>query len=102
MLALIVFLLAVYGLANAIAVLKAGVPIKAALAGIPILGSLVRCPPCISFWAGMACSLWVLSPAAKVVDTAWKAALLDGLVACAFSYFAHVVMERTGLGVEDL
>lgn len=99
MLSLIVFLLAVYGFANAIAVLKFGLPIRLAFTKIAFLRALVSCPPCLSFWAGMAISLLVMSPAMAICDpprAELKAALLDGLAASAFSYLTHVLMERAG------
>jgi hypothetical protein len=113
---LAVFLLATYGLANAIAVLKAGKPIRNLLERLAqppwewpfrkapwrFLHALFRCPPCLAFWIGVAFSVWLLSPASAFCAERWKAVVLDGLAASAFSYLTHVTMEKMGLGVEDL
>lgn len=151
MLTLIVFLLAVYGLANAIAMLKIGcyffgdpsdeieiengtrIPWKIlvdkgdsleiedcrgqkrdlkkqdvrrvlrrkGLGRIPYVGEIFYCPACLSFWIGMAVSLWVLSPAAQVCPIWWKAMLLDGFGACAASWLLHVISMKMTHGVED-
>jgi len=115
-LSLVIFVLAVYGLANAVAVLKIGryffgkgyckaidcpssnhpVELRRGLGRIPYVGDVFYCPPCIAFWIGIAGSWWVLSPAAYLVGRSWKSVLLDGLLASAVAYIAHVVMERTG------
>jgi hypothetical protein len=115
-LSLVIYALAVYGLANAIAVLKIGRyffgqgyckaidcvhenhphELRRGLGRIPYAGDVFYCPPCIAFWIGVAGSKWVLSPAAVLVDARWKSILLDGLLASAVTYIAHVVMERTG------
>lgn len=151
MLTVIVFLLAVYGLANAIAMLKIGcyffgdptdeivledgrrIPWKSlaengdsleiedcrgqkrafkklegvrvlrrkGLGRIPYFGEMFYCPACLSFWIGMAASLWILSPAAQVCPVRWKAMLLDGFAACAASWLLHAISVRMTHGVED-
>lgn len=151
MLTLTIFLLAVYGLANAIAMLKIGVylfgdPVdevtvqggakmswkslvykgedlqvedmeghtfniprqsvlkilrRKGLGRIPYLGEIFYCPACLSFWIGMAASLWVLSPSAQVCGTWWKAMLLDGLMACAASWLLHAVSMKMTHGPKD-
>lgn len=114
--ALAIFVLAVYGLANAVAVLKIGRyffgqgyckaidcihekhphELRRGPGRIPYAGDVFYCPPCIAFWIGMAGSRWILSPAAGLVGAGWKSVLLDGLLASAVTYIAHVVMERVG------
>jgi hypothetical protein len=151
MLTLAVFLLAVYGLANAIAMLKIGVyffgdPVDEVVLGtgakiswkkladkgefyevldlrerkwelkklevdrvlarkglgrIPYIGEMFYCPACLSFWIGMATSVWIVSPAVQVCQVWWKAMLLDGFMACAASWLLHVIAMRMTKGIED-
>lgn len=110
MLTLAVFLLAVYGLANA-ATLKAGqwlfgVPkARRGLGRIPYAGDLFYCPPCMSFWIGAAFSAWLVSPSSALTGVWWKAAILDGLAASAASWLLHLAAEtmarRLGEGYGD-
>lgn len=102
MFTLVVFVAAVYGLANAIAVLKAGAPIRAACSKVPVLSDFVKCPPCLSFWIGMAVSAWVLSPAAQVCAPGWRSILVDGLAASGIVWLLHVAAERTAFGIDHL
>jgi hypothetical protein len=152
MLTLVIFLLSVYGLANAIAMLKIGVyffgdPVdqvvfengtkiswkklsqtsinhleiedlkgrtqevklvdvdrilaRKGLGRIPYVGEMFYCPACLSFWIGMATSIWIVSPAIQVCSIAWKAMLLDGLAACAASWLLHVAAMRITSGTEE-
>lgn len=118
--ALFVFLLAVYGLATAIAVLKIGKFIfgdgycaedgcpdprhptdrRKLLGRIPYLGDLFYCPPCLSFWIGMACSAYVISPSRAVCAVWWQAMVLDGLMACGASWILFVTTERLAKDLE--
>jgi len=131
MLALVVFLLAVYGLASALAVLKFGqyffgigyckkkdCPVadcscdeilkkeghpkehRKFLGRIPFFGDIFYCPPCISFYIGMAFSAFILSPSRALVPIWWKAMIMDGLAAVAFSYFVHVLVEKLSHGLD--
>ncbi len=122
MLTAILFFLSVYGLANAIAVLKVGryflgegycydpactmldhpLDKRRGPGTVPYLGDMLYCPPCLSFWIGVGFSLFIVSPAALVVYSRGAAALVDGLAACGMSYLIHVVMERTAQGVKTL
>ncbi len=114
---LFIYLMSVYGLSNAIAVLKAGKVIReplrwlCGLAGPGIwvypwrfLSALVECPACLSFWIGMAMSILVVSPLLSVQPGAnrWAAMVVDGLMACGFSWFVHVTTTRMGHGIEEL
>jgi hypothetical protein len=116
---LVIFLLAVYGLANSIAVLKAGKmvrnPLEAlsdfwagSLWGLPwrFLTALVKCPPCLSFWIGIAGSWWVLSPSMDFIvahgKEPWVAAIVDGLAACGASWILHVAAMRMCIGIENI
>jgi hypothetical protein len=119
--AFVLYLLAVHGLANAIAFLKVGRWIfgtgycekeecsapghpkegRRFLARIPHLGDLFFCPPCLSFWIGIVFSRLAFSPLLLLVPLSipwWKAAVLDGLAASAFSFFAHIAAQRTIFG----
>jgi hypothetical protein len=116
------FFLSVYGLSNAIAVLKIGSYFfgrghctdkdcaavdhpkdgRRGLGNVPYFGDLLYCPPCISFWWGMVTSRLLISPASLVCTTAVASTVIDGLAACAVSYILHVVMEKVGQGVESL
>lgn len=118
----ILFFLSVYGLANAISVLKIGryfigqshcfekdcialdhpLDKRRGLGTVPYLGDLLYCPPCLSFWIGSAVSLLIISPASLVIIRSFSSMLIDGLSACAVSYILHVVMEKVGQGVETL
>lgn len=128
MVPLIIFLLAIYGLASAITVLKFGryffgvgycggskcldkkcsgeaIHIGSGihrrfLGRLPFFGDIFYCPPCISFYLGMAASVFILSPSKDLVPVWWKAMLLDGLAAVAFSYLAHAVAERLTHGLD--
>src|SRR4029077_14465593 len=122
MLSLVIFVLAVYGLASALTVLKFGryffgvgycggkdcLDAKCAkddaqkgskahrkfLGRLPFFGDVFYCPPCISFYIGMGVSVFMLSPSRTLVPIWCKAMFLDGLVAVAFSYLAHVTVEK--------
>lgn len=106
MLSLVLFFMAVYGLASALTVLKFGQYFfgthkeRKSLGKIPFLGDIFYCPPCISFYLGMAVSVFILSPSMMVVPVWWKAMLLDGLAAVAFSYLAHVTAEKLSHGLD--
>lgn len=109
---LLLFVLATYGLANAVAVLKIGryfigtYKFRKGLGRIPYFGDMLYCPPCQAFWYGMACSKWALSPSREYIvaqgQPAWTSVLLDGLVACAVSYLLHVLAEWLGHELPDL
>jgi hypothetical protein len=99
--ALVVFLLATYGLANAISVLKFGLPIRKVCKPVPVLGALICCPACIAFWLGLGGSVGALSPSAAVIDIWWKAMVVDGLMASGFTWVVHVLAEKLGHGVVD-
>jgi hypothetical protein len=117
---LFIFLLAIYGLANAIAVLKIGQYVfgishcrkenctaprhpkefRKFLGRIPYLGDLFYCPPCLAFWFGMAVSRLVVSPFAFVTDSALKATVMDGLLASGVIWILHLIAERLGHGLD--
>ena len=98
MLALFIFLLAVYGGTNIVAVLKTRKIFEFVFGRIPVLGTLIRCPICVSIWIGISLSLWVISPSTQVVDERWRAVLLDGLAGLGFTFICHVTMDRLSGG----
>ena len=96
--ALILFLLAVYGVANAVVVLKTRKVFEALFGKIPILRDLIKCPPCVAFWVGMACSRWILSPASSFCPKWWTAMLVDGFAAVGAIWLLHLKAERLAEG----
>ena len=108
MVSVAIFVLAVYGLASALTVLKFGryffgtyeADKRKFLGKIPFFGDIFYCPPCISFYIGMAVSVFFLSPSRTMVPVWWKAMILDGLMAVAFSYLAHAAAERLTHGLD--
>jgi hypothetical protein len=117
---LAIFLLAVYGLSNAIAVLKIGryflgegycheegcpsprhpKDLRKGLGRIPYLGDLFYCPPCLAFWLGMGASHFMLSPAAAFVAVPWKGMVADGLAASAAAWIVYTWTEKNALGTK--
>jgi hypothetical protein len=118
--ALFIFIFSIYGLANAVAVLKLGQfffgrshcttegctapghprETRRGLGRIPYLGDLFYCPPCLAFWFGIGLSRLGLSPSALSLDAWWKAALVDGLLASGVVWLLHVTAERLGDGLD--
>jgi hypothetical protein len=116
----LLFTFAVYGLANAISVLKIGQFIfgigyckdkycvddghpkegRRLLGKIPYLGDLFYCPPCVAFWVGMGMSWLILSPASEVVSLKWQAMVVDGLSASGWVYLIHMTAEKLGHGMD--
>jgi hypothetical protein len=94
--AIILFLLAVFGVANAVAVLKTRLVFEALFGRIWILKDLIKCPPCIAFWTGMACSKFLLSPASAWCGKWWAAMLVDGFAALGAVWLLHLKAERLG------
>lgn len=90
------FFLSVYGLANAIAVLKQGVIARGLswVIRLSLFRTMVKCPACVSFWIGAAFSGLIFSPSLSIVGILWKSVLLDALGASAVSYLLHVTAER--------
>lgn len=110
---LVVVALAVYGAANSIAVLKAGYPIRTLFETLEIRSRnkwlkqfwafwriLFKCPPCLSFWIGMATSVWVLSITRSMVPEWWMAMVVDGFIVYATSWLIHLVAEKLGHGLD--
>lgn len=102
----LVFVTAVYGLANAIAVLKIGryflgtVKERKFLGKIPYIGDLFYCPPCVAFWIGLFISSQGFSPAASFVRVSEYSMIVDGLSASAIAYLLHMTAERLSHGLD--
>ena len=105
---LALFILAIYGLANAIAVLKIGQAVfgthkqRKFLGRIPFMGDLFYCPPCLAFWIGIAFSKWVFSPSKPFVDASWKSLVVDGLAASGVVWLIHLMASWLGRGDPEL
>lgn len=103
---LFIFTMSVYGLANAIAVLKIGRYFfgtwkeRKFIGRIPYVGDIVYCPPCLAFWIGMLISRACLSPSQQIVSNIHAAMVLDGLMASGIIYLIHLVAERLGHGLD--
>lgn len=104
------FLLAVFGLANAVATLKIGELIRGTpehpkrFGRIPFFGKAFFCPTCLAFWIGMIFSHFFLSPSSHVMGDGWRAVIIDGLAASGAVYLIHLIAERLyqGSGPLDL
>lgn len=115
-LVLVVYVMAIFGLATAIAVLKFGQfffgighcptkdckaqghpkELRRFLGRIPYVGDLFYCPPCLAFWFGVGISLAIVSPSRFVIASVWQAAFMDGLLASGAIWLLHLIAERLG------
>jgi hypothetical protein len=116
-----IFVLAVYGLTNAIAILKIGrflfgvgqcneegcpelkhpLDKRKFLGRLPWLGDLFYCPPCVAFWIGMLASKMLFSPAATFVaipGMAWRGTIVDGLAASGAVWLLYTWTEKNIVG----
>lgn len=96
----VIFVFAVYGLSNAVAVLKFGMPIRKVCKPIPVIGLMICCPACIAFWFALGGSWWFISPATPFVDVWWKAMIVDGTAASGGVWLLHLAAERMGHGLD--
>lgn len=114
------FVLAVYGLSNAMAVLKIGqfffgvshckedgcpAPShphdkRRFLGRIPWFGEMFYCPPCLAFWIGMLASQVIMSPAGMFIAIWWKGMIVDGLVASAIAWLLFTWTEKNAVGTD--
>ncbi len=119
-LALVLYVLSVFGLANAIAVLKIGryffgrercreencphprhpYDLRRFLGRIPYVGDLFYCTACLGFWIGMAFSKAAYSVSSLLIERPWLATVSDGLIACAGCWLLFLVAERLGHGID--
>jgi len=95
------YLFAVYGAANAVAVLNFGVfYIHPWATRIPVVKHVVKCVACCSAWVGVLVSLVFYSPtsltlvALSIQLPQWKTVLVDGAAASAVSYLLYSLTEH--------
>jgi hypothetical protein len=101
-LTLSIFILAVYGLSNGATVLKARVVTQKLLGWIPVMGGVAHCPACFAFWAALAGSIFVISPAAELpVKEPWMAHLVDALLGSGATWLLHATQERLRYGIPE-
>lgn len=96
------FFIAVYGLANAIAVLKTRKIAEAIFGKVPVMKDLIKCPPCLAFWIGMAFSYFFFSPSLEFMKNVPSAMVVDGLAASGLTWLIHVTAERIAFGMHDI
>lgn len=92
--ALVLFLLAVYGVANAVVVLKTRLVFQRVAGKIWVLRDLIKCPPCVAFWVGIWFSCFYLSPASSFCPQRWVAAIVDGFAGLGAVWLLHLRAER--------
>lgn len=100
-LALSIFILAVYGLSNGATVLKARVITRAVLGHIPVFGGVAHCPACFAFWAAALTSYFLFSPSEAVIADPIARAVVDGLVGSGSTWLLHTLQERLTHGVPE-
>lgn len=89
------FILACYGMANALAVLHFGAQFRSIMSRLSSwTGAMAQCPSCLSFWIGMGISVVAISPSSQFIRSSAVSAFIDGLVASAASWIIHIVTER--------
>lgn len=102
MLRLLVFILAVYGAAAAVTVLRAGAPIRwiGSKLGEEARG-FTSCPACVGFWLGCAMSAFVFTGPALSTNICsgidWSLVVVDGLLSCGTCWIIHVLLVRLGM-----
>ena len=67
MLAVIIWVLAVFGASNGIAVAHLIDPLRKKVMNWPVIGGLIHCPMCLGFWFGGAASLLTFSPTGSII-----------------------------------
>ena len=94
------YLLAVYGAANAVAVLNFGkFYIHPWATRIPVVRHIVKCVACSAAWIGVLVSLVFFSPTSLTLTALsfhlpqWKTVLVDGAAASAVSYLLYSLTE---------
>lgn len=95
------YLLAVYGAANAVAVLNFGAYyIHPWATRIPVVRHVVKCAACSAGWIGALVSFTFYSPSALALSALaihlplWKTALVDAAAASAVSYLLYSLTEH--------
>ena len=67
LLSVIVWVLAVFGASNGIAVAHLVEPLRKKVMDWPFIGGLIHCPMCLGFWFGGAASWLTFSPTGNII-----------------------------------
>lgn len=98
------YFLFVCGLAWTIAILKPGRFIREPLKKIPVIGKLVCCPVCLSFWLGILASFFLFPSLSAPYLQKWVphyvAPIVDGFGALFVSYIIYVFTEKAASGLD--
>lgn len=87
---LLTFILVVYGITTAIVQSKIFEPVRKVLSNIPIIGKIIKCMMCSSFWVGLVVSLTGVSVLANTVPFSY---IFDSFIALATTWVIHVVVS---------
>jgi len=63
----LIWVLAVFGASNGVAVAHLLEPARKFVMNWPIIGGLIHCPMCLGFWFGAAASLLTFSPTGNII-----------------------------------
>ena len=63
----LIWVLAVFGASNGIAVAHLLEPVRKFVMNWPIIGGLIHCPMCLGFWFGAGASLLTFSPTGNII-----------------------------------
>jgi len=63
----LIWVLAVFGASNGVAVAHLLEPVRKFVMNWPIIGGLIHCPMCLGFWFGAGASLLTFSPTGNIV-----------------------------------
>ena len=67
LLSVIIWVLAVFGASNGIAVAHLVEPLRKKVMNWPFIGGLIHCPMCLGFWFGGAASWLTVSPTGNII-----------------------------------
>jgi len=67
LLAVLIWIVAVFGASNGVAVAHLLEPIRSKVANWPIIGGLIHCPMCLGFWFGGGASFLSFSPTGSII-----------------------------------
>ncbi len=67
LLSVIIWVLAVFGASNGIAVAHLVEPLRKKVMNWPFIGGLIHCPMCLGFWFGGAASWLTFSPTGNII-----------------------------------
>ena len=63
----LIWVLAVFGASNGVAVAHLLEPVRKFVMNWPIIGGLIHCPMCLGFWFGAGASLLTFSPTGNII-----------------------------------